>query len=55
MSSSGLFAYHVPEVGAESACGLVVLHHTIVVQNFSTAVTEREAIRERVNYFIWLL
>lgn len=31
--------YHGPEVCAQSASGLVVLHHTVVVQNLSTAVT----------------
>lgn len=34
--------HHVPEVGAESACSLVVLHHTVIVENFPTAVTEGE-------------
>lgn len=33
---------HVPEVGAEGACGLVVFHNTIIVEDFSTAVTDRD-------------
>ena len=34
--------YHVPEVSAESACGLMVLHDTVVVEDLSAAVTEGE-------------
>lgn len=32
--------HHVPEMGAESACGLVVLHHAVIVENLPAAVTE---------------
>lgn len=32
--------HHVPEMGAERACGLVILHHTVIVENFPTAVTK---------------
>lgn len=34
-------AYHVSEVCAEGASGLVILHHTVVVEDFSTAFTNR--------------
>ncbi len=34
--------HHVSEVCTESACGLVVLHHTVVIQDLSTAVTVRQ-------------
>lgn len=34
--------HHVSEVCAERACRLVVLHHTVVVENFPTAVTAGE-------------
>lgn len=34
-------AYHVSEVCTESASGLVILHHTVVVEDFSTAFTTR--------------
>lgn len=34
--------HHVPEMGAQSSCRLVVLHHTVVVQDFSTAFTVAE-------------
>lgn len=32
--------HHVPEMGAESACGLVVLHHAVIVENLPAAVAE---------------
>lgn len=35
--------HHVPEMGAESSCSLVVLHHTVIVKNFPTAITEEES------------
>ena len=41
-------AHHVSEVCTEGARGLVVLHHTVVVEDLSTAVTE-EGERERQN------
>lgn len=34
-------AYHVSEVCTESAGGLVILHHTVVVEDFSTAFTTK--------------
>ncbi len=33
--------YHVSEVSTECASGLVILHHTVVVKDFSTALTNR--------------
>lgn len=35
-------AHHVPEMGTKSACGLVVLHHTVIVENLPTAFTVRQ-------------
>lgn len=32
-------AYHVSEVCTEGASGLVILHHTVIVEDFSTAFT----------------
>lgn len=34
--------HHVPEMGAQSSCGLVVLHYTVIVEDFSTAFTVAE-------------
>lgn len=34
-------AYHVSEVCTEGASGLMILHHTVVVEDFSTAFTNR--------------
>ena len=34
-------AYHVSEVCTEGASGLVILHHTVVVEDFSTAFTTK--------------
>lgn len=31
--------YHVSEVSTEGARGLVILHHTVVIEDFSTAFT----------------
>lgn len=34
--------HHVPEMGAEGSCSLVVLHHTVIVEDVSTAFTVAE-------------
>lgn len=34
--------HHVPEMGTQSSCSLVVLHHTVIVEDFSTAFTVAE-------------
>lgn len=34
-------AYHVSEVCTEGASGLMILHHTVVVEDFSTTFTNR--------------
>lgn len=34
-------AYHVSEMCTEGASSLMILHHTVVVENFSTAFTNR--------------
>jgi len=34
--------HHVPEVGAESARRLVELHHAVIVENLSAAITKGE-------------
>lgn len=34
--------HHVPEMGAQSSCSLVVLHYTVIVEDFSTAFTVTE-------------
>lgn len=34
--------YHVSEVCTEGASGLLILHHTVVVQDVSTALTAKE-------------
>ena len=33
-------AHHISEVGTECSCGLVVLHHTVVVEDLPAAVAE---------------
>lgn len=35
------WAYHVSEVCTEGASGLMILHHTVVVEDFSTTFTNR--------------
>jgi len=42
LGRSHMTRYHVPEVRAEGAAGLVVLHHTVVVEDLATAVTDGE-------------
>jgi len=40
--------HHVSKVCTEGACGLVVLHHTVVIQDLTTAVTVRQTHIEKI-------
>lgn len=44
----GCFTHHVPEVCDQGACGLVILHHAVIIQDLSTAVTKGQRDRESV-------